>query len=383
MPVTIPSIKTLAERCATAFEAGAEAVFSAKGVTWSAQKLSFAVRSARGMLALTFRSVAPEIRAIHDHVAWWGRQYFPDTAEEELVYRHASIWNVDGREAGFAVGSVTITGTPGTVLADELELSSSEGLIWLTDAAATIGAGGTVVVSATAAGAGAAYNYEAGIKLTTVEPNPDVTSIEIVTAFAGGADESTWEELQAAVVEHIRKPPQGGAGYDYVAWVKAKFKVAAVKVIPEVLGRGSVGIVVAMKDDDGTVRSPTDPEREAILAYLGVFQSAGGVRPVTARVSVHAAAIVAQPASIRLRPDNAKTRAAVEEAFKRFWAVLGSPEDDGNESPIGATIERSRLSEEISAADGEYAHDLVGPTASYTLDNYTYPVAGAITWVAP
>lgn len=378
----IPSIATIAERCATAFEAGASAVFTAKGVSWSAQKLSFAVRSSRGFLALIFRSVALEIRAIQDHVAWWGRQYFPDTAEEEFVYRHTYIWGVEGRDATFAVGSVTITGTPGTVLVGGLEMSSTEGLIFLTSAEATIGVGGTVAVEAKAAAAGAAYNYEAGIQLSTVEPNADVSAIEITTAFAGGADEMTWQELQAALIEHIRKPPQGGCGYDYVSWVKGKFKVAAVKIIPEVIGRGSVGVVVAMKDDDGTVRSPTDDERAAILAYLGEFQTALGVRPVTARVSVHAATIEAQPASIRLRPDNALTRAAVEEAFKRFWAALGTAEDDGNESPIGATVELSRLSEEISAADGEYAHDLVVPAATYSLDDYTFPVAGTITWVA-
>ncbi|MEO2039413.1 MAG: baseplate J/gp47 family protein [Martelella sp.] len=376
----IDSAKTIAARMATTLETGLATVLDAKGVRYTAKAISFSVRSSRGLLAWILRAVALELRSVHGHIAWWGRQYFVDTAEDEFVLRHASIFGVKQRDATFAAGSVTIAGDPGTVLPAELQLSSSEGLLFGLNSEVTIGAGGTVVASATAMASGPGSNYEAGIKLTTVDPWPEIDAITITTAFSGGADEMSVDELQAATIAHIRKPPQGGAGYDYRDWLDDAFPVKAVKPIPDVIGRGSVGVVVAMKDEDGNGRAPTDDEREAMLAHLGRPLTAEGVRPVTAYVSVHAAEITAVPITVRPRPDTPVVRAAIAEAFERFINTLGSDDDAGNEAPIGATIEVSRLSEEISAANGEYAHDLIVPAETYTLGAYQFPVAGAITW---
>ncbi|MEE9921759.1 MAG: hypothetical protein PBV01_00005 [Brucella anthropi] len=68
------------------------------------------------------------------------------------------------------------------------------------------------------------------------------------------------------------------------------------------------------------------------------------------------------PITVRVRPDTIATRAAVEEAFAAFIATIGDANDDQNASPIGARIEPSRISEAISAASGEYAHDLISPS---------------------
>jgi uncharacterized phage protein gp47/JayE len=84
---------------------------------------------------------------------------------------------------------------------------------------------------------------------------------------------------------------------------------------------------------------------------------------------------------VRLRPDGALTRAAVQLAYDRFIATIGDEDDMENESPIGATIEPSRISEAISAADGEYSHDLTIPAARYTLGTKECPIATAITWL--
>ncbi len=89
------------------------------------------------------------------------------------------------------------------------------------------------------------------------------------------------------------------------------------------------------------------------------------------------------PLTIRLRPDTVLIRAAVTEAFARYIATLGDEEDEENESPIGALIEPSRISEAISAASGEYAHDLLVPAAPYSLDPTHYAVAGTITFEDP
>lgn len=380
MPWPIPTAKTIAERFAGALEAGINRIRP----DIDPVALSRAVRSARGMLAQIGRAISLEVREVHDHLAWWGRQYFVDTAEEEMVLRHASIWGIEQRGATAALGTVLIEGVAGTVLPAGIELSASDATRFATSATATIGVGGTVSVAVVAGVAGTSGNIEAGIRLVTITPFPEISRVTVeAPGFAGGADEETFNELQSAVLSHIRQRPHGGAGFDYPTWVSRQFTTKAVAVVPEWIGRGSVGIVVAMKDEAGAGRVPTEPELAAILAYLGPVGDPNGVRPVTAHVLVIACELQPITISVRLRPDTVATRAAVTEAFGRYISTLGDADDPQNASPIGARIEPSRISEAISAASGEYAHDLTLPAAPTTLASVKYPTPGFITFLEP
>ncbi|MCJ9720783.1 baseplate J/gp47 family protein [Agrobacterium sp. SHOUNA12C] len=344
--------------------------------------ISNAVRSARGTFAQILRVIGLEIREIYDHQSWLGRQMFIDTAEEEYVLRHASIWGVGQRAAIKAVGSVLIEGISGTTLPAGIELSSSTAVIYVTTAAATIASGGTVIVVAEATEAGADGNLEAGIQMTTVTAYPTISKVTVAAAFVGGAAEEDMDELRASTQTRIRQPPHGGAAFDYPVWVGSKFSVKAVSPIEGWIGRGSVGVVVIMKNDDGTPRAPSAAELTAIGDYLGPLNSQAGVRPVTANVIPVAGVLQEITPSVRLRPDTTLIRAAVQEAWERFVLTIGDEDDDQNASPIGALIEPSRISEAISAANGEYAHDLVSPAAPFTLDRTHYPTAGLINFVA-
>lgn len=379
MPWPVPSARAIAERAAGAAETLVLAVRPAVDPV----ALSRAVRSARGMIAILLRTVAMEVREIHDHVAWWSRQYFPDTAEDEFALRHASIWGVEHRGATFALGSVTIEGAAGTVIPAGTEFASSEAVSFTTDAVATIDDGGSVEAAVTAGLAGPSGNLEAGIRLLAVAPFPAISRITVAGAgIAGGAAEETPRELAAATVARIRQPPHGGAGFDYPAWLRGRFDVRAVKVVTDWVGRGSVGVIVAMQDEPFG-RAPTEDEAAGMLSYLGAPGSSSGVRPVTANVVVVAAEVVPLDISVRLRPDTVAVRAAVTDAFRRYVAVLGDEDDDQNDSPIGAVIEPSRISEAISAASGEYAHDLTSPAVRYTLGSTAFPVPGTITFLEP
>ena len=378
MPWPVNSAKTIAERIASAME------FSISIVKPLVDPLAIsrAVRSARGMLAMIGRAVALEVREIHDHVAWWGRQYFVDTAEDEFVTRHANIWGIIPRSATYAVGNIVIEGTAGTILPAGLELAGSDGTLFITPEPATIPAGGSVTIPARAIAAGPSGNIEAGIRLRTVTAFPDINRVTVdIGGFAGGATEETPAELAAATQAHIRQRPHGGAGFDYPTWLAAEFDVRAVKPYTDWVGRGSVGVVVAMKDGVSG-RAPTAAEMAEQLAFLGAPGSSSGVRPVTAYVTIVPADIRTIPLTIRLRPDTTATRNAVAEAWAAFVVTIGDDSDDQNDSPIGAIIEPSRISEALSAASGEYAHDLIVPAARFTLERDEYPVAGEIIFEA-
>lgn len=374
----VPSAKTIFSRIAAAAEVGLLAIFPQADV----RAISRAVRSARGMFAVIWSAVAPEVRETHDHIAWWARQWMPDSADDEaMILRHASIWGTDPRDAKKAIGSVTIEGVSGTVLASGIVLASTSSITYITTAGGTIAAGGTVTVTAEAVAAGSSGNLESGVQLSTVAAYPEISKATVATSFAGGTDDEEPESVQERYLQRIREPPMGGSAPDYRAWVGNVASVYAVKVVEDWIGRGSIGLVIALKKDDGTPRVPTELELTAIASYLGAQGSQTGVRPVTARVIPLAAELVNIPVSLRLRPDGAMTRAAVQAAYDRFIATIGDEDDIENEGPIGATIEPSRISEAISAADSEYSHDLTVPAARYTLGIKACPVATAITWL--
>ncbi|WP_026379355.1 baseplate J/gp47 family protein [Afifella pfennigii] len=378
MPWPTRKASTIAERIAATLE---EAISKLRE-DLSPLAISRAVRSGRGMLAQLGRAVALELREVHDHISWWGRQYFPDTAEEEFVYRHAGIWGITPRGATAAIGTVTIEGAAGTALPAGIEFAGSDGTVYVSTEAGEIAPNGETSVAVAAVETGTSGNLEAGIRLATVLPFPAITRVTVgAEGIAGGAAEETWQELRLRLLAHIRQRPHGGAAFDYPTWLESEFDVRAVNVVPEWIGRGSVGVVVAIKE--GTFgRAPTVDEVEAMQVYLGRFGKPEGVRPVTARVVVVAADVVELPVRLRLRPDTVAARAAVEEAFQRFVATIGDDDDEENAGPIGARIEPSRISEAISAAAGEYAHDLLEPTAPYVLDRKAYPVPGTITFEA-
>ena len=379
MPWPVNSAKTIAERIASAME------FSISLVKPLVDPLAIsrAVRSARGMLAMIGRAVALEVREIHDHVAWWGRMYFVDTAEDEFVDRHANIWGIAARSATFAVGNINIEGAAGAQLPADLEVAGSDGTIFRTTALAVIPVGGSILVPAKAVAAGPIGNLEAGIRLRTVNAFPEINRITVGEGgFAGGAVAETSAELAAAVMAYIRQRPHGGAGFDYPSWLREQFDVRAVKVHTDWVGRGSVGVVVAMKDGT-SARAPTPAEMTEQLDYLGAPGSSSGVRPVTAYVVIVPAKMRLIPITVRLRPDGVATRTAVQEAFAAFIATIGDDSDDQNDSPIGALIEPSRISEAISAASGEYAHDLISPSAPFRLERDEYPLPGLVTFEDP
>lgn len=379
MPWPIPTAKTIAERQA----AGVEAEVTRTRPETDPLGLSRAVRSVKGVIAQILRVVALEIHQVHDHLTWSVRMWFPDTATGEFIARHADIRGVKARPATLALGQITIEGTPGAVLPAELEFADAVGTVVIGTTGAVLDAAGFATIPVIARDPGPAGNIEAGIRLAAVLPNPAIARVTIAgTGLKGGSDEAGELELQVATLDRIRQPPHGGAGFDYPTWLKEQFDVRAVKVAPNWIGRGSVGVIVAMTDGDDA-RSPTPDEIEAMLVHLGRPSTNEGVRPVTAHVVMVAAIMVAIPITVRLRPDSADARLAVEAAWSRFVRTIGDADDTRNTSPIGALIERSRISEAISAASGEYAHDLVEPAQAIQLFSADYPLPGPVTWAAP
>lgn len=294
------------------------------------------------------------------------QELMPDTAVEWLE-RHADIWGVTRLPAVAAGGPVTFAGAAGTAIPAGTELRANDGAAFTTQALAMIGGGGTATVQILAVAAGAAGSLAAGTQVPLVSPIAGL-SVQSATVAAGGLaspagrDRETDEGLRDRLLRRIRTPPRGGAAADYEAWAREVPGVERVRVESSWVGAGSVGVIVAMAG--GTV--PSGGDLDAVAAAIETR------RPVTATVVVAPIELVAINVSIGITPDTAAIRAAVAAALDLFFA----------RADIGAPLYATRLSEAVSAAAGEYAHEVVGLPAVTVLAPQQMPVLGTLTFVA-
>ena len=320
-------------------------------------------RIRRSMEEVLVRSIAIASHELHGHLEWAALQILPDTAEDEVLARHAAIWGLTRIAATTALGAVTFTGTAGAVVPANTELRRGDDARYLLAADVTIGGGGTGAGNVVARVAGAAGNSLAGVALQLVAPVAGIQPSAVVAAggLAAGADAEGDAALRARLLQRIQTPPAGGAAADYVTWALAVAGVEKVWVYPNWAGAGTVG--VAFVTAGGAI--PAAPLVAAVQAALNLR------RPVTASVVVFAPATQAVALTIDLAVDTAAIRAAVLAELADFFVREAEP---------GGIIRVSRISAAISAALGEVAHVLVTPTADITLPAGTIATLGTVTW---
>lgn len=361
MPFPLPTPEELTRRQEALME---QALLAARPDA-SPQAVARAVRSPRGVLAAIVRVNAMTLYEAHLHLAWWGRQYFPDTAEVEQLERHGAIWSVYRRPPAIATGGADFIGQPGVVIPEQLALRSVLGIAYATTGGGTITAEGTVALAVAAVEAGEDGNAPAGAILTPDETLPGLTQVVVgAEGVAGGAARESDAGLIARILDRIRAPAHGGSADDYRRWVQDAFAAPHVRAVPFV---GGVTVAVAM----GTAAAPRAPNESEIAAIAAVLD---GLRPVgMADFFVVPAVLRAVDCRVVLDPDDAGTRGNVAAALAAFFA---------RDAAIGTTVRRSRLSEAVSAAAGEYSHELLLPAADVICAPTELPVLGDILWGA-
>jgi uncharacterized phage protein gp47/JayE len=365
MPFPLPTPDELAESQAAEMAAALKALRPEV----SPVAIDRAVRSEKGLVAAHVRTDALGLYGTHLHLRWWGDQYMPDTAEAEHLIRHASIWGVYQREATRAVGYAAFTGTPGLAVPTGLQLRTPGGGLVETSEAGVLDGAGEATLALIATEGGTAANTAGGATL------PIVTALagldpQAATLDADGLSGGTAEEDDVSLLERllavIREPGHGGAEFDYPNWVRSAFAASKVKAIGGWTGAGSVGVVVAM----GTALAPEEPSPAEIAAIAAHLE---GLRPVTAEVHVVSYLPLVVPFTLAITPDTLANRAAAQAALDDHFA---------REARIGTGMPLSRISEAISAANGEYAHRIEEPAAAIAPEPRELPIRGAVTWEA-
>jgi uncharacterized phage protein gp47/JayE len=358
MPYFRPSLSTLIERAIADIDSrlpGADA------------------RVRRSNLNVLARVNAGAAHGLYGYLAWLARQILPDTADAEILDRHAAIWLPSGRlPAAYATGSITLSGTPGTLIPPWTVFKRADGAAFFTDVEARIGvAPPSVTLAVTAELAGPDGNTEAGRTLTLDAPRIGLAAQATVDAdgIGGGAAIESDDCLRTRLIARIQNPPMGGSAADYVTWGLEVPGVTRVWVYPLAQGAGTV-VVRFVRDNDAD-RIPDAGEVAAVQAHINA------ARPVTADVWVVAPVPFPVDFIIHLVPNTPSVRAAVEAELRDLLRREAEPEGGNHEGRILI----SHVREAISLAAGEIDHTLVSPLENIAPPLGQIAVFGSITWV--
>jgi uncharacterized phage protein gp47/JayE len=164
------------------------------------------------------------------------------------------------RDSAPAGGTVTIAGTPGTIIPPNqiatttAPINSDAIAFTLPVGGGVIGVGGTVTFNAVAVLNGRASNVPTNT-VTLLEPGIDgVTSVTNTAPMSSGADVESDEQLQDRVLQSLAGNFGGGTVDDYVRWGLSRPGVGGVTVKPFARGPGTVDVYIV--DVDHNPSSP-------------------------------------------------------------------------------------------------------------------------------
>lgn len=311
------------------------------------------------------RVFAGGMHGLYGYVDWTSRQMLPDTADLEVLERHASIWGVARKPAVAATGNVTFTVQVGAVIPAGTLMQALDGQQYQTTADAAVTAP-TATAPVEALEPGAAGNRSAGEVLTLVSPVLGVQSQVVAGEMSGGADIESEDELRARLLDRIRMPPHGGSANDYVTWAQEVEGVTRAWVYAGELGNGTV-TVRFVRDNDA---SPI-PDAAAVASVQAYIDQ---LKPVTADVFV----VAPIPKLVhfvfdRITPNTQAVRDAI--AAELADLVL-------REAEPGGKIPISHIRASISAAAGEADYVMSSPLADLEAAAGEMLVIGSVTWPA-
>lgn len=351
----------------------------------TAQDVAASTGAETGLLRRAVLRVLSDIQAAMAHLHygyldWIARQAVPFTCTDEYLEGWAALKGVFRKPATAATGTVTLTGTPGTVVPAGTPVIRADGTAYTVATAAAVGSGGTVAAPILADEAGAAGNADAGAVMVLGRAVAGVQSTgAAAAAVIGGADLEADDDLRARMLAAYQITAQGGDADDFVGWALAVPGVTRAWVLRSGAGPGTVVLYVMLDDAQaahGGFPQGTDgvaaADIRAVRAtgdQLTVANALWSLQPVTALVYV--VAPVNTPVPITISGIPAASRTAVSAALVDQFAIDAAP---------GGTIPLNRLWEAVEAVSGVDAFRIVSPAADLAAQPGRLFTVGTITW---
>jgi uncharacterized phage protein gp47/JayE len=291
---------------------------------------------------------------------------FADTTYGQYLDRRASELGLTRKPAVKAVGSVTFSGTNGSIIPSGTEVYTADGIYFVTTADGTI-ASGVVTVAAEAKVGGANGNVQIGsIKFMTGNLT-GVTTVTNNVTFDGGADIESDASLLSRYKDRVSKPATSGNKYHYIEWAKSVAGIGDAKCFPLWDGNGTVK--VTLLDEDKSA-----PPSDIVTDVADYIES---VRPIGATVTVVAATEVPINITATLTLDSgvvvSDVSTIIQDGIKDYLKSIAY---------VDAVVRYSRIANVILDTEGVVDYSglsINGGTANITINDGDVAVIGTVT----
>ena len=176
---------------------------------------------------------------------------FPQYAWGNWLDLHAAAAGIERRPAGYASGSVTVTGDPGTVIPDGAifcteATDSTPALEYAADSMALIPESGSVTVEVTAVEAGRESNTKKNTVVFALTSIKGLSTVNNPDDITGGTDVESDEDLLERIEEENFRDGATfiGNDSDYIRWAKEVVGVGDCIVVPTWNGPGTVKLII-------------------------------------------------------------------------------------------------------------------------------------------
>jgi uncharacterized phage protein gp47/JayE len=289
---------------------------------------------------------ASAIRGLYEYIQWGVNQFFPETADDENVVRHASSYGITQVPATNAVGSVLMHGTVGASIPAGT-VGQVNGIQFQTTEAGEIGADGSATVAAMALVAGPTGNLAENAPGTLVSAPPGIDANVTFVQMNGGVEAESIESLLEKVEEKRQQPEAGGNKLDYERWAREVPGVTSSWCFPKRRGVGSVDVAVLT---DG--QPPSDELRAAVDAHVmtkcGAHVDYMTLAPQFIDVPVTVSVVLEEGA---LLPD---VQAALDSSLADYFSTLKP----------GSKVIRSRIGTLTGDVKGVADYTMIEPAAN-------------------
>lgn len=225
---------------------------------------------------------------------------FPPYSSGELLRVHAASNNLSIKEATFAKGTITVTGTAGTLIPlgavfSTESTATTESIDFATLAEAIIPESGTVDIPIQCTEAGTGGNVAVGTIILKSSDLPSaITGVTNTAVTAGGTDEESEEALRERIsdVEQTKGLSHVGNVADYKRWAESVDGVGEALIVPASDDSGTVTIILTDANGD-----PASAELcEAVYNYIMGVEENQSDR----QVNVNASLVVKAPEGVTI-----------------------------------------------------------------------------------
>jgi uncharacterized phage protein gp47/JayE len=302
-------------------------------------------RSTFGIIAT---AIAGALAVVYRFAAWVEKQIFTQTADSAALVLRANEYGLTRTPATKWIGTITATGTDGTVIASGTLWTKDSG-VYQTTASATIS--GSTAVSVESLTTGDAISLDVADVVTLVSPQAGVDrSATVATVTQAGEDQETLSNFRARILSRQQNVPQGGAIPDWIGWTIEVPGISECKV--DRPAAGSITVYPLTDDADPANRIPGGAKLTEVETYISDPERA----PIRAgSITVTAPTEISFDVDISdLSPNDATTKANIEAAIEAHL-YSRRPKQYSDEPDPRDVVSAARLSGIAVSAGAEVA----------------------------